>query len=504
MTAAMTATMSALAAHLPILQVVVPLLSAPVCFLLRRGLIAWAFATLISWAAFVTAVLLLQMVMAEGTIRYEIGGWAAPWGIEYVIDATNAIVLVVVAGIGAVVAPYARLSVAAELPAHLHGLFYTAYLLCLAGLLGVAITGDAFNVFVFLEIMSLSSYILVAAGAGMDRRALTATYNYLVMGTVGATFFVIGVGLLYMVTGTLNIADFARLLPALQDNRTVHVAFAFIVVGIGLKLALFPLHTWLPNAYTYAPSAATAFMAATSTKVSIYVLIRFLFTVFAPTYGFMALTMDYVLLPLALIGMVAASVAAIYQYNIKRLLAYSSVAQLGYMVLGISYGSVAGLTAAILHLFNHALMKGALFMALGCVMLRVGDVTIDGVRGLGRQMPWTMAAFVIGGLSLIGVPLTVGFISKWYLVTAAIGDERWWIAGVILASSLLAVIYVWKVIESAYLCEPPAGRLVREAPLSMLVPTWILVLANLWFGIDADFTVGVARTAAMGLLGVAP
>lgn len=500
----MSAALSALAVHLPILQVVVPLLSAPVCFLLRRGLVAWGFATLISWAALLTSVLLLHAVMTGGMIRYEIGGWAAPWGIEYVIDATNAIVLVVVSGIGAVVAPYSRRSVEAELPRHLHGLYYTAYLLCLAGLLGVTITGDAFNVFVFIEIMSLSSYILVAAGAGMDRRALTAAYNYLVLGTVGATFFVIGVGLLYMVTGTLNIADLARLLPPLQDNRTVHVAFAFIVVGMGLKLALFPLHTWLPNAYAYAPSAATAFMAATSTKVSVYVLIRFMFTVFAPAYGFMALTLGYVLLPLALVGMVAATIAAIYQYNIKRLLAYSSVAQLGYMVLGISYGTVDGLTAAILHLFNHALMKGALFLALGCVMLRIGDVTIDGVRGLGRRMPWTMAAFVAGGLSLIGVPLTVGFISKWYLVTAALGDGRWWIAAVILASSLLSVIYVWKVVESAYLRDPPAGPPVREAPLSMLIPTWVLVLANLWFGVDADFTVGVARAAAAGLLGVSP
>ena len=500
----MSASLSALAGHLPILQVVVPLISAPLCFLLKRSNLAWGFATLVSWAAFATAVVLLQAVMDGGTIRYEIGGWAAPWGIEYVVDATNAIVLVLVSAIGAAVMPYARRSVLAEIPASQHGLYYTAYLLCLAGLLGVTITGDAFNVFVFLEITSLSSYILVAAGAGMDRRALTAAYNYLVLGTVGATFFVIGVGLLYMVTGTLNIIDLSERIPALQDNRTVHVAFAFVVVGMGLKLALFPLHTWLPNAYTYAPSTGTAFLAATSTKVSVYVLLRFMFVVFAPTYGFMALTMDYVLLPLALIAMVAATVAAIYQYNLKRLLAYSSVAQLGYMVLGISFGSVTGLTAAVLHLFNHALMKGALFLALGCVMLRVGDVTIRGVRGLGRQMPWTMAAFVAGGLSLIGVPLTVGFISKWYLVLATLEDGRWWIAAFIMVSSLLAVIYVWKVVEAAYLKEPPAGRDVREAPLSMLVPTWILVLANIWFGIDADYTVTVARTAAMGLLGVAP
>ncbi len=490
--------------HLPILQVVVPMLAAPLCFLMRRGTVIWGFTTLVTWAAFATSLALLQATLADGTIRYEIGGWAAPWGIEYVVDATNAAVLVIVSGIAAVVMPFARRSVEAEIPANQHGLFYTAFLLCLAGLLGVTITGDAFNVFVFLEISSLSTYALVAAGAGMDRRALSAAYNYLILGTIGATFFVIGVGMLYMVTGTLNIVDLSERVPALQDNRTVHVAFAFLVVGLGLKLAVFPLHTWLPNAYAYAPSVATAFLAATSTKVSVYVLLRFLFMVFEPNYGFMAMTLDYVLLPLALVAMVAASVAAIHQYNIKRLLAYSSVAQLGYIVLGIAYGSVAGLTASILHLFNHALIKGALFMALGCVMLRVGDVTLRGVRGLGRQMPWTMAAFVIGGLSLIGVPLTVGFISKWHLIVAALGDGRWPIAAVIVGSSLLAVIYVWKVVEAAYLQDAPEGRVVREAPLSMLVPTWVLVLANIWFGVDADFTVEVARTAAMGLLRVTP
>lgn len=494
----------ALTLHLPILQVVVPMLAAPVCFLLRRGLMIWAFTTLVTWAAFATSLVLLQATMSDGTIRYELGGWAPPWGIEYVVDATNALVLVIVAGIGAIVMPFARRSVEAEIPASQHALFYTSFLLCLAGLLGVTITGDAFNVFVFLEVSSLSTYALVAAGAGMDRRALSASYSYLILGTIGATFFVIGVGLLYMVTGTLNIADLSERVPALQDNRTIHVAFAFIVVGMALKLALFPLHTWLPNAYTYAPSMAAAFLAATATKVSVYVLLRFMFTVFAPTFGFMAMTLDYVLMPLAMIAMFAGTIAAIYQYNVKRLLAYSSVAQLGYMVLGIAYGSLEGLTAAILHLFNHALMKGALFLALGCVMLRVGDVTLRGMQGLGRQMPWTMAAFVIGGLSLIGVPMTVGFISKWYLIIAALDDGRWPIAAVIVGSSVLAVLYVWKVIEAAYLKEPPAGRVVREAPLSMLVPTWILVLANVWFGLDANLTVAVARTAAAGLLGVAP
>ena len=494
--------MSILVDHMAVLQIAVPLLSAPICSLLRGGRLPWLLAMAVSWFAFYASVSLLIQVMNTGDISYHLGNWAPPWGIEYRVDAINAFVLMIVSGISAIVLPYARASIAREVNPRLHGMFYTAYLLCLTGLLGVTITGDAFNIFVFLEISSLSSYVLVAAGARMDRRALTAAYNYLVLGTVGATFFVIGVGLLYMATGTLNIADLAERLKPLADSRTVHAGFAFIIIGMGLKLAMFPMHVWLPNAYTYAPSAVTAFLAATATKVSVYVVLRFLYTVFGPTYGFVDVTFEFVFLPLAILAMVAGSIAAIYQSNLKRLLAYSSVAQLGYMVLGVALANVAGLTATVLHLFNHALMKGALFMALGCVVYRIGAVSIDSVRGLASAMPWTFAAIAGAGLSLIGVPSTVGFISKWYLILGAIENGWWPVVLLIVASSLLAVIYVWKIIEAAYFAEAPEGHaLVKEAPLAMLVPLWALVLANFYFGIDAELTTSVAGRVAATFLG---
>src|SRR5690606_7721128 len=198
------------------------------------------------------------------------------------------------------------------------------------------------------------------------------------------------------------------------------------------------------------------------------------------------------------------SLAAIFQDNIKRMLAYSSLAQIGYITLGISIGSVTGLTAAILHLFNHAMMKGALFMALGCVIYRVGSVRIAAFQGLGRQMPLTMAAFVVGGLSLVGVPLTVGFISKWYLILGALEEGWWLIAALVLLTSLMALVYIWRVVEAAYFQngpEPGSASAVREAPLSLLVPTWVLVAVNIYFGIDASFTVEIAGRAAEALLG---
>ena len=485
--------------HLPVLLVVVPLVAAPIAALLNRPRLSWAVAVAATLWALYAALALLSQTMASGAIHYELGGWTAPYGIEYVVDAANAWVVVIVALIGALVTPYARASVEQEITEDRIPLFYAAFILCLTGLLGIAVTGDVFNVFVFLEISSLSAYALIALGN--DRRALTASFQYLIMGSVGATFIVIGIGLMYVMTGTLNMADLADRLPEVASSRTIPVAFTFLTIGITLKLALFPLHMWLPNAYTYAPSAVTAFIASTATKVAVYLLLRFFFTIFGATFSFDVMQLDRILMPLALIAIVAMSLVAIYQENVKRLLAYSSVAQIGYMVLGISFASVLGLTAGILHLFNHALMKGALFMSMGCVMYRVGSVRLERMNGLGRAMPWTMAAFVVGGLSLIGVPLTVGFISKWYLVQAALEQGMWPVAGVVLLGSLLALMYVWKVVEVAYFREADPELGISEAPLSLLVPTWVLVLGNLYFGINASDSVGIATRAAEVLLG---
>lgn len=489
-----------IAAHLPVLQVVVPLLAAPLCVLLRQRHATWAVATVASWAALAIAVLLVRQVVDGGTISYALGGWAAPWGIEYRIDALNAVLLLIVALVGSVVMPYARLSVAAEVDEEKIYLFYTAYLLCFAGLLGIAATGDAFNVFVFLEISSLSTYALVSLGR--DRRALRAAYQYLILGTIGATFILVGVGLAYMVTGTLNMADLAERLPAMAGNRTVRVALAFLTVGICLKLALFPLHLWLPNAYTYAPSTVSAFLAATATKVSVYMLLRFLFSVFGAAFAFEAMLLDIALLPLAVLAMFVGSLVAIFQHDVKRMMAYSSVAQIGYIVLGISFDSVTGLTATIVHLVNHAVTKGGLFLLLGAVMAGMGDITLSRVHGIGRVMPLTAFGIVLCGLSLIGVPGTAGFVSKWYLILAALEKGQWWLVFLILASSLLAVAYVWRFVEAAYFHAPHADlATVREAPAGLAIPAWTLVGAAIWFGLDTSVTVGSAARAAAMLLG---
>ncbi|MDD9910813.1 MAG: monovalent cation/H+ antiporter subunit D family protein [Ahrensia sp.] len=486
--------------HAPMLTVLVPMLSAPIIMLFGNRQAAFAIALTASTTSFLLSLQMLLLVAQGGVISYHIGGWAPPLGIEYRIDAANAFVLIIVSSISTVVLPYARRSIADEVAARHHTLFYACYMLCFTGLLGVTATGDAFNVFVFLEISSLSTYVLVALGAKQDRRALSAAYDYLILGTIGATFFVIGLGMLYMATGSLNMVHIAQVLAEGESNRTVRSAFTFIVVGMALKFAMYPLHRWLPGAYTYAPSAVSAFLAATATKVAIYVVLRFIFSVFGIAEEFERNTVQYIMMPLAVVAMFAGSLMATFSLNAKTLLAYSSISQIGYMLLGITLLNSTGLTAGMVHLFNHALTKGALFLAVGAIIYRTGSALVPHMAGLGRQMPWTSASIVIGGLSLIGAPATAGFVSKWVLMQAAFEAGMWPIAVFVVLSSVIAVVYVWRLVEVLYLQPAPEGRSVSEVPMTMLVPIWALALASIWFGIDADFTVQASRTAAEALL----
>ena len=487
--------------QLPLLTVVVPMIAAPLCVLFGNRHLAWWLAFLASLASFLFSAHMLLQVLDGDVLSYHLGGWAPPLGIEYRVDAANAFVLLLISGISTVILPYARQSVMHEIKKVSHTLFYCCYLLCFTGLLGVVATGDAFNVFVFLEISSLSTYVLIAMGAERDRRALTSAYDYLILGTIGATFFVIGIGFLYIATGTLNMADLAVRLADMGDNRTVQAGFAFIVVGMGLKAAIYPLHLWLPGAYTYAPSVVTIFLAATATKAAIYVLMRFMFSVFQPDFVFELHTLTWIVMPLAILAMFAASLIAAFQSDLKRLLAYSSVAQVGYMILGIGLATKISLSASMIHLFNHGITKAVLFMVVGAFVMRKGSSFIKHLNGLGKQMPWTSAAFVIGGLSLIGVPGTAGFISKWLLIDAALKIDLWWLAILIVLSSLLAVVYVWKAVEVLYLKEPDEGADIKEVPMSMMIPMWIMAIACIYFGLNTDVTLTSASVAADGLLG---
>ncbi len=497
--------MTTLAHHLPALQVVVPMLSAPLAVLFKPRGLAWAAATAASLLAFAIALQLTLGVLGGTEVSYQMGGWPAPYGIELRVDTFSALVLLVVTGASTLALIAGRESIDAQIEQERQPLFYAAWLLALAGLAGIVVAGDAFNIFVFMEISSLASYVLVAGGP--DRRALPAVFKYLIMGTIGATFYLIGVGLIYMMTGTLNLADMELRIHDVADQKPILVAAGFITIGLALKAAVFPLHVWLPNAYCHAPHIVTAFLAACATKVSLYVLLRFDFFVFQQNLLGHDIQFSLFLMPLAVLAILVASAVAIFEPNVKRLLAFSSVAQIGYIMLGASLLTIAGLTASIVHIFNHALAKGALFLAVACLATRCSGTRLADIAGVARQMPWTMGAFVLAGFSLIGIPGTAGFISKWYLISAALDEGALGVALVvaIVISSLMAVVYIWRVVETAYFrpAERPATT-VAEAPPVLLGVTWAVALANLVFGLMPALPVELSASAAEALLGHMP
>ncbi|MBK0398084.1 monovalent cation/H+ antiporter subunit D family protein [Limibaculum sp. M0105] len=483
--------------HLPALAAVVPLVGAVLAALVRNGTIAWLVSLAVGLALPVISILMLWEVQASGPISYALGGWAPPVGIEFRVDLANAYLAILVSVMAGVVLAGSPRSIDDEVNPENRAWYYAAFLLCLCGLMGMIVTGDAFNVFVFMEVSSLATYILIAMGR--DRRALVAAYQYLIIGTVGATFYVIGVGLLLAMTGTLNLVDLAQRLPQIEATRPLFTAVAFIIVGLGLKLALFPMHLWLPNAYAYAPSSASAFVASTATKVAVYLLLRFTFSVYGVDFVLPETPAATLFMILASVAMISGSLSAIFQTNVKRMLAYSSVSQIGYIILGIAMISETGLTGGISHMFNHALIKGALFIAVAAVIFATGAVRIDDMAGLGRTMPVTMGAFVIAGLGLIGVPGTAGFISKWYLIQGAAEQGMWWIVAVIVVSSLMAVFYIGRVVEVAWF-RAPLSDAPRRAPPELVLAAVALAVAVVIFGFFTEFSAGVASDAARVLL----
>jgi multicomponent Na+:H+ antiporter subunit D len=492
-----------IAGNLPILQVVIALLSAPVCLVLRYGRDAWWLAVVATGICFVAAVYLTVWVAYDGALSYALGGWEAPWGIEYRIDLLGGILLTTISAGAVTTVCFGRELVDRSIGAQQVPAYYCLYLLVLAGLLGIAATGDFFNLFVFLEISSLASYVLI--GLGRDGGALVAAYRYLIMGSLGATFYVIGLGLLYMMTGTLNMADMANQLPAAAGSRTLVTAIAFLIVGLSLKAGLFPLHGWLPSAYAQAPTAVAPFLAATSTKVAFYVLLRVLFTLFAAIDPAEVAPLLQLLALLAVAGLIGGSVLAFVQDNGRRMLAYSGIAQVGAMILGVSLMNQAGVAASIVTLFNHAMTMALLFMCFGVFRLYAGADRIADLDGLAETMPRVAAAVTVGGLSLIGLPLTSGFVSKWALTAALLDRGLWPLAVVVLLSSILTLVYMGRIIVGLYL-RPVRRRaeMVEDAPWGMFWPILMLAVVNLLFGVFGWLPLQLAQAAALELLGAAP
>lgn len=501
-----------MSAHFPGLVVIIPLVAA---FLILIGAqvdkrFAFPLTVLALLGSLLTAIGLLVRVLQVGVLEYHMAGWAPPVGIAYRVDHLNALVLVAVATVA-----FLNLLGTRELVDDLFGdrlgLFYTLYILLIAGLQGILVTGDAFNLYVLLEIAALTGYALVGMGPG---RASLSGLNYIFIGTVGASFYLLGVGYLYLVTGTLNMADLAVRLPALYPSKVVVSAFVICLAGLCIKMGFFPLHAWLPNAYSHAPDPVSSLVAPLVTKVMIYVMIRIMLFVFTPAFAFDLMTISEPMVWLAIIAIVFGSFMALSTRRLKRMLTYIVVAEVGYMVGGFWLGNRLGISGAILHIVNDAAMTLCVFLAAAAIIYKVGSDAIDDMQGLFKKMPVTMAVFVVAGLSIIGVPPTCGFFSKWYLISGAIAAGQYGFMAALLLSSLVNLVLFFRIFEIAYF-EPfdahhgghhaghgPFVSEVQEAPFDMLailvVTAALLIALGIYAGdivsliIDHAIPVGIA------------
>lgn len=472
----------------PILILAIPLLAAFAINIFARKSrdVAYTLLLLAMAGSFFAAVKTLITVINKNTvIHYRLGDWPPPFGIELAIDHLNAMVLVVVTAVALLTAVYSRVTVQEEIPDAIHH-YYTLFALLVTGLAGMVATGDAFNLYVLLEISALASYAMLARGKGL---AYYATFKYIIMGTIGACFYLLGVGYLYIKTGTLNMADLFRLLQGadMQHSVTIRVGFILIIIGIWIKMAFFPLHGWLPNAYTRASTTTSCLIAPLMTKVSVYIMIRLMFSVFSTDYVFGTLHWHKAVVWLATIAIVAGSVAALAQRNLKRMLCYIIVAEVGYMVGGVWLANASGLTGSVYHILSDALMTLCLFMAVGAIIHTTRDSSFAAMGDIFKKMPVTAVVFLVGAFSIIGIPPTCGFFTKWYLISGAVQAGQWGFIAALLFSSLMSAILFFRLIEIGYfgqLDEQGHGgnhdteAAVAEVPLTMMIPM-LLTAASL-------------------------
>ncbi|MEM7699412.1 MAG: monovalent cation/H+ antiporter subunit D family protein [Verrucomicrobiota bacterium] len=470
-----------MASQYPAIIVLAPMLGSLLVALFgrrdHRFCVPIVFATLAIGLA--AAVGLTHQVLTRGPVDYFVGGWQEPLGIGIHLraDRLNVFLLVAILVVCLFVAFSSIRRIGAEQTEKTPH-FYTLFLLLCSGLSGITITGDAFNLFVLVEVSSLTSYGLVAMGS--KRRGSFAAFNYLLMGTVGASFYLLGVGYLYLKTGTLNMADIRNILAVnevVAESRGVTIAFIFIMVGIWIKMAFFPLHGWLPNAYTYSPSSSASLIGPLVTKVSVYVMVRMMVSVFGLNWIFTHFGWSDLVVILAVVAILSGSILALAQREIRKMLCYLIVAEVGYMVGGawVADPEAWGLTGTLYHILADAAMTLCLFLAAGIFAKRLGAREIGELDRMFARAPLISVGFIIGALAMIGVPPTCGFFSKFYLIRGGIAGGHWEYVIALLLSSLINAILFFRIFEIAFFGKKPAeghGHHDPEPPAPLLQPVY--------------------------------
>ena len=432
-------------------------------------------ANLIALSLLVLSVFSIFTVNKYGILVYKVGSWAPPVGIAMVLDGLTSFMLLTVNLVAFLVTLYS-VNYMEKYTAKWN--FYTLFLLMLAGMNGVIITGDIFNLFVFLEIASVASYALVAFGT--EEEELEASFKYLIMSSVGSLFILLGIALLYGYTSTLNMADMAIVLAQKGMGRVTFFVSALFIMGFGLKAALVPFHAWLPDAHPSAPAPISAMLSGVLIKsLGVYTLVRILFNVFGINATFLN-----VLMFLGTLSMVIGVFLAIGQFDFKRLLAYHSISQIGYVFLGIGLGTPLGILGGLFHLFNHSIFKSLLFLNSGAVEYATGTRDLNAMGGLNQKMPVTATTSLFASMSIAGIPPFNGFFSKLIIIFAAVQADRLGYALWAVLASILTLASFAKVQKFAFF-----GKLnetldrVKEVPVFMQSAMIILAFICLFGGL---------------------
>lgn len=493
---------SAITLNLPVFIVIIPLSLA---FILptfaRRIKLVEALVISIETIWIFGAVYLASIVLLQNgvPIIYNMGGWEAPWGIELKIDNLAVFFILVVTAVSLPVALFAKGNLTEEVGSKERVTRFYVFLLLLGGATaGMALTNDLFNVFVLVEVATLSCCGLVSAQR--QPRAAYAAFNYLILATLGSTFVLGGIGFIYILTGHLNMG-FAheQLLQVWQNSpHMVWMAMSFILIGFGVKSAFFPLHVWLPDAHSSAPAPASAILSGLAVKGYIICFLKIMYDVFGQNL-MIQFNVNKILLLMGMIAIIVGSLFALTQDELKRRLAYSTVAQVGYIFLGLGLINLTGLKGTLFYLASHAVIKSSLFLAAGAIIAATGKKNISDLAGIGRKMPITMGVFTIGSLGLIGIPLFSGFIGKWYMILGALEAGNILAAIVIIVGSVLCAAYLLPIIRIAYF-EPASDEDFQDPGIPQKTALIMLAVAVVILGILPGSILELASRAAAELL----
>jgi multicomponent Na+:H+ antiporter subunit D len=474
--------------HLPVIVLLIPLVTAliiPVIADRNSALLQF-----VVGSAMILATLLVAIALT-GTLRGEIftyyfGDWLPGLGIEFIINVFSGFMSLLVLFMATLILFYAFKDISHDLSEHLIPYYYTLIFLMLFAMIGMIYTNDLFNLYVFMEILSLTSCAIVSIKR--TGKNLLASIKYLMQGTIGSVSILMGIAFIYMASGHLNISTIAETMPAIwaAHPQNVLIALGFMLTGFGIKAAVFPLHTWLPDAHSTAPTPSSALLSGLVVKIYLFAMMKVMFQVIGIDI-LREVGIQFFLVLFAVAGMIMGSVFAIGQKDLKRILAYSSVAQIGYIMLGIALASPSGLNAAFFHVVSHALMKGALFLSAGAIIYNTGKRNVDDFNGIGYRMPFSMTVFTIAAFGMIGIPGVSGFISKWYLSLAVLEGGHPWILLVILFSSFLNSMYYLPIVIKGFLCAECEGSpnvMGRDSlPASMWIPMAIMAFLIILFGL---------------------